>query len=128
MAILLFQGLPSLEDSGLPAGGGSPEVETSLRADGENDRESVGPNRIPTPSTWSLSFLARGPHMPSLVRGQEWTELLQGLSDLKHADRKGKNITMLSDHGLPAARFPKPWAGLASVSPLECLGCSRALL
>lgn len=128
MAIVLFQGFPSLEDSGLPAGGGSREVETSLRADGENDRESAGLNRIPTASTWSLSFLARGPHMPSLVAGQEWTELLQGLSDLKHADGEEKNITMLSDHGPPAARFPKPWAGLASVSTLECLGCSRALL
>ena len=128
MAIVLFQGFPSLEDSGLPAGGGSREVETSLRADGENDRESAGLNRIPTASTWSLSFLARGPHMPSLVAGQEWTELLQGLSDLTHADGEETNITRLSDHGPPAARFPKPWAGLASVSPLECLGCSRALL
>lgn len=37
--------------------------------------------------------------MPSSGAPQEWTELLQGLSDLKHADREGKNITMCSDHG-----------------------------
>lgn len=36
--------------------------------------------------------------MPSSGAPQEWTELLQGLSDLKHADREGKNITMCSDH------------------------------
>lgn len=32
--------------------------------------------------------------------------------------RQEKETVVLSDHGLPAARFPKPWAGLASACPL----------
>lgn len=32
--------------------------------------------------------------------------------------RQEKETVARSDHGLPAAQFPKPWAGLAAARPL----------
>lgn len=129
MAILLFQGLLSQEDSGLPAGGkpvsgGGDQPEHRCR--GGLTQESTGHKRSLAWSASSFSLLASNAKVSA---PEEWTRLLEGLSNLKNADREGKNIVMRSDHGAACSPVSQALGRIGVwMSPLECLGCSRGSL